>query len=141
MSVARFVPRGDGITRELEENLERLTLDIPDTYIDDLPLRYQRPTAGVPGRFSRLLCRVAWAVMCYHSITRHCVHEISTESYLLKADSFGILYGDFCLKAYVLQMRSRDLFFVNMFIYIYRLLPGVYMSQMVNVFYMSFMCL
>ena len=61
--------------------------------------------------------------------------------YLLKADSFTILYGDFYLKSYVLEMRSRDLFFVNMFIYIYRLLPGVYMSQMVNVFYMSFMCL
>ena len=42
-------------------------------------------------------------------------------------------------------MRPGDLFFVNMFIYIYiyiyRLLPGVYMSQMVDVFYMSFMCL
>ena len=61
--------------------------------------------------------------------------------YLLKADSFRILYGDFYLKFYVLQMRSRDLFFVNMFIYIYRLLPGVYMSQMVDVFYVSFMCL
>ena len=63
---ARFVPQGDDVTRELEENLERLTLDIPDTSIDDLPLRYQRPTVGVLGRFSRLLCRVAWAVMCYH---------------------------------------------------------------------------
>ena len=39
--------------------------------------------------------------------------------YILKADSFNILYGDFFLKSYVLQMRSRDLFFVNMFIYIY----------------------
>ena len=62
--------------------------------------------------------------------------------YPLKDDSFRILYGDFYLKAYVLQMRSRDLFFVkHVHIYIYRLLPGVYMSQMVNVFYMSFMCL
>ena len=40
--------------------------------------------------------------------------------YLLKADSFRILYGDFYLKAYVLQMRSRDLFFVkHVHIYIY----------------------
>ena len=31
--------------------------------------------------------------------------------------------------------------FVNSFIYIYKLIPGVYMSQKVNVFYMSFMCL
>ena len=63
---ARFVPQGNDITRELEENLERLTLDILDASIDDLPPRYQRPTAGVPGRFSRLLRRVAQEVMCYH---------------------------------------------------------------------------
>ena len=46
---ARFVPQGDDIIGELEENLERLTLDILDASIDDLPLRYQRPTVGVPG--------------------------------------------------------------------------------------------
>ena len=63
---ARFVPQGDDVTEELEENLERLTLDIPDASIDDLPLRYQRPTARVLGHFRRLLCRVAWVVMCYH---------------------------------------------------------------------------
>ena len=51
---------------ELEENLERLTLDIPNASIDSLPLRYQRPTSGVLGRFSRLLRRVARVVMCYH---------------------------------------------------------------------------
>ena len=37
---ARFVPQGDDITGELEENLERLTLDILDADIDDLPMRY-----------------------------------------------------------------------------------------------------
>ena len=63
---ACFVPQGDDISGELEENLERLTLDIPDADIDDLPMRYQRSTMGVPGRFSRLLRRVARAVMCYH---------------------------------------------------------------------------
>ena len=63
---ARFVPQGDDITRELEENLERLTLDIPDADIDDLPMRYQRSIVGVPGRFSRLLHRVARVVMRYH---------------------------------------------------------------------------
>ena len=63
---ARFMPHGDYITGELEDNLERLTLDIPDADIDDLPTRYQRSTTGVPGRFSRLLHRVARAVMCYH---------------------------------------------------------------------------
>ena len=63
---ACFVPQGDDITGELEENLERLNLDIPDADIDDLPMRYQRSTAGVPDRFSRLLRRVARVVMCYH---------------------------------------------------------------------------
>ena len=63
---ACFVPQGDDVTRELEENLERLTLDIPDALIDDLPLRYQRPTTRVLGRFSRLIHRVSQAVMCYH---------------------------------------------------------------------------
>ena len=60
------MPQVDDITGELEENLERLTLDIPDADIDDLPTRYQRSMLGVPGRLSRLLCRVARAVMCYH---------------------------------------------------------------------------
>ena len=62
-SKACFMPWGDDITRELEENLERLTLDIPDADIDDLLTRYQRSTVGVLGRFRRLLCRVARAVM------------------------------------------------------------------------------
>ena len=63
---AGLVPWGDDITRELEENLERLTLDIPYASIDDLPMRYQRSTVGVLGQFSRLLHRVARAVMCYY---------------------------------------------------------------------------
>ena len=63
---AHFIPQGDDVTGELKENLERLTLDIPDASIDDIPLRYQRPIAGVPGWFSRLLSRVAREVMCYH---------------------------------------------------------------------------
>ena len=63
---AHFMPQAYDITREMEENLERLTLDIPDANIDDLPTRYQRSMAGVPGRFNRLLRRVARAVMCYH---------------------------------------------------------------------------
>ena len=63
---AHFVPQNDDVTGELEENLERLTLYIPDTFIDDLPLRYQRPTVGVLGWFSKLLRRVAQVVMSYH---------------------------------------------------------------------------
>ena len=54
---AHFVPRGDDIIGDLDENLERLTLDIPNASIDDLPMRYQRSTVRVSGRFSRL---------CYH---------------------------------------------------------------------------
>ena len=63
---ACFVPRGDDITGELEENLERLTLDIPDVDIDEIPMRYHRSIVGVPDRFSRMLRRVAREVMCYH---------------------------------------------------------------------------
>ena len=39
-SEAHFVPQGDDVTGELEENLERLTRDILDASINDLPLRY-----------------------------------------------------------------------------------------------------
>ena len=51
---------------ELEENLERLTLDIPDASIDDLPMCYQRHTTGVLVHFSHLLHRVVQVFMCYH---------------------------------------------------------------------------
>ena len=49
---AQFIHRGDDHLTELEENLELLNLDIPDPAIDDLPMRYQRHTARVPGYFS-----------------------------------------------------------------------------------------
>ena len=48
----QFVHRGDDHLTELEENLEFLTLDIPNAAIDDVPMRYQRHTAGVSGHFS-----------------------------------------------------------------------------------------
>ena len=60
------MPQGDDITGELEDNLERLTLDILDADIDDLSTRYQRSMVGVLGRFIRILRRVARVVMCYH---------------------------------------------------------------------------
>jgi hypothetical protein len=50
---------------ELENHLERLTADIPETSIDDIPLRLQRYVIGVPGPFRRFLCRVARAVVSY----------------------------------------------------------------------------
>ena len=61
-----FVHRGVDEITELEENLDQLTLDILDVVIDDLPKRYQRHMAGVSGRFSLLLRKVAHSIMCYH---------------------------------------------------------------------------
>ena len=54
------------ILLDLEHHLECLTLDIPETDIDDIPLRLQRYVIGVPGPFRRFLCRVARAVVSYH---------------------------------------------------------------------------
>lgn len=51
---------------ELGHKLERLTLDIPDVKIDDLPLRYRRHIVGVPKPISTLLQQVAHVVVCYH---------------------------------------------------------------------------
>ena len=50
---------------ELEHDLERLTTDIPETTIDDIPIRLQHYVVGVSGPFRRLLCRVAHAVVSY----------------------------------------------------------------------------
>jgi hypothetical protein len=50
----------------VEQNLEGLTADIPDISIGEILRRYQRHTVGVSGSLSRLLRRVAWAVVCYH---------------------------------------------------------------------------
>ena len=36
---------------ELEHDLERLTADIPETSLDDVPIRLQRYVVGVPGPF------------------------------------------------------------------------------------------
>ena len=58
--------KGDDELTELDENLNGLTLDIPNASIDDLPRRYQRHTIVVSGRFSRMLWRVARDIMCYH---------------------------------------------------------------------------
>jgi hypothetical protein len=49
----------------VEQNLEGLTVDIPDMPLEEVPRRDQRHTVGVSGSMSRLLCRVAWAVVCY----------------------------------------------------------------------------
>ena len=51
---------------ELENHLDRLTTDIPETSIDDIPLRIQCYVIGVRGPFRRFLCRVALAMVSYH---------------------------------------------------------------------------
>ena len=51
---------------EMEENLQCLTMGIPDVTTDKVPRRYQRHTTGISGRFSRLLRRVAQTITCYH---------------------------------------------------------------------------
>ena len=50
----------------VEQNLEGLTADIPDMTLEEVPRRDQRHTVGVSTSMSRLLCRVARAVVCYH---------------------------------------------------------------------------
>ena len=53
------------VLAELESHLERLTGDMPETTIDDIPLRLQRYVIGVSGPFRRFLCKVARAVVSY----------------------------------------------------------------------------
>jgi hypothetical protein len=49
----------------VEQNLEGLTADIPDMTLEEVPRRDQRHTVGVSASMSRLLHRVARAVVCY----------------------------------------------------------------------------
>ena len=53
------------VLAELESHLERLTGDIPETTIDEIPRQLQRYVIGVPGPFRRFLCKVARAVVSY----------------------------------------------------------------------------
>jgi len=50
----------------LQDQIEGLTLSIPDVRTDELPLMLQRHTTGVPRRWTRLLRMIAQAVTCYH---------------------------------------------------------------------------
>ena len=63
---SHFVHRECDEMTELEYNLNRLTLDIQNILVDDLPRTYQRHTMGVSGHFGCFLCRVARTIMCYH---------------------------------------------------------------------------
>ena len=53
------------VLAELESHLERLTRDILETSIDDIPRQLQCYVIGVPGPFRRFLCKVAPAVVSY----------------------------------------------------------------------------
>jgi len=50
----------------MEQNLEGLTASIPDMSIEEVMRHYQRHTLGMSDSLSRLLRRVAQAVVCYH---------------------------------------------------------------------------
>jgi hypothetical protein len=54
-----------GDYQAVEQNLEGLTVDIPYMPLGEVPRRDQRHTVGVSESMSRLLHRVARAVMCY----------------------------------------------------------------------------
>jgi hypothetical protein len=49
----------------VEQNLEGLTMHVPDTIVDELPRHYQCHTVDVSASIGRLLRRVAQAVACY----------------------------------------------------------------------------
>lgn len=50
----------------LQDQVEGFTLGISDVRTDELPLRLQRHTTGMPSRWTRILCMIAQAVTCYH---------------------------------------------------------------------------
>ena len=50
----------------LQDQVEGLTLSIPDVRTDELPLRLQRHTTDVPSPWTRHLRMIAQAVTCYH---------------------------------------------------------------------------
>ena len=50
---------------EVEESLTQLTIGIPLTRDDDIPIRMRRHASGGGSRFVRLFRKVARAVVCY----------------------------------------------------------------------------
>jgi hypothetical protein len=51
--------------REVERNLQGLTMGIPPLRRGEVPLHMQRHTVGVPKNINSLLRRVVCAVVCY----------------------------------------------------------------------------
>jgi hypothetical protein len=58
--------------REVERNLQGLTMGIPPLRRGEVPLHLQRHTVGVPENINSLLRHVVHAVMCYsqHNVVR-----------------------------------------------------------------------
>ena len=50
---------------EVEESLTQLTIYVPLTRDEDIPVRMRRHASGGGSRFSRLFRKVARAVVCY----------------------------------------------------------------------------
>ena len=50
----------------LQNQIEGLTLGIQDVRMDELCLRLQCHTTGMPSRWTRLLRMIAQAMTCYH---------------------------------------------------------------------------
>jgi hypothetical protein len=63
--VAATAPQYAENYQVVEHNLEGLIADIPYMTLEEVPRRDQRHTVGVSAAMSRLLRRVARAVMCY----------------------------------------------------------------------------
>ena len=68
-AIGRAVLRDLDITQtlaQLQDQIEGLTLGIPDVWTDELPMRLHRHTTGVSSRWTRLLHMIAQEVTCYH---------------------------------------------------------------------------
>ena len=50
---------------EVEESLTQLTISIPLTRDEDIPVCMRRHASGGGSRFSQLFCKVALVVVCY----------------------------------------------------------------------------
>ena len=51
---------------ELLKHIEGFTFEILDFWIEELPMRLQHHTIGVPNCWMQLLCRIAISIACYH---------------------------------------------------------------------------
>jgi hypothetical protein len=75
--------------REVERNLQGLTMGIPPLRRGEVPLHLQRHTMGVPENVNSLLRHVVHAMICYLQ------HNVVQGDYILSGDRFlYALLGD-----------------------------------------------